>query len=439
MSQMNRRNFIKTGVATAVGATMGASSLLEWSKAWAQDMPFKPEEGAKLRMLRWNRFVESEDIQFDANMAAFTEATGIEVRLDKEFLDDIQPKAAVAANVGAGPDIIWGPMAIPHLIYDKLLDVSDVANYLGDKYDGWYDVPASYCQRDNRWMALPLCVGGNYLNYRVSQLKQAGFEQFPETTDGLLAASKALHENGHPGGMALGRATGDGNAWCHWLIWAHGGKLVDENNKVTINSPETQAALEYIHELYQYWIPGTASWNDSNNNKAFLSGEVSYTNNGISIYAAAVRQDMTEIADDMDHAYYPIGPVGVPTELQLPFVIEVFQYTKYPNAAKTLLAFLMEKAQYDAWLQASVGYFTQTLKAFEDHPVWTEDPKRRVFRDASTRTLSMAYAGQMGYAAAGALADFIVVDMVSQAATGQLSPQDAMKQADKRANRYYRV
>lgn len=439
MKTIKRRDVLKTGAGLATGAALAGTSLLDWTKAWAADMPFKPEPGAKLRMLRWNRFVESEDIQFDKNMAAFTEATGIQVRLDKEFLDDIQPKAAVAANVGRGPDVIWGPMAIPHLIPDKLLDVTDVANYLGEKYGGWYDMPRKYGTRDDIWIALPLCVGGNYINYRIAWLKAAGADKFPETTDELMSVSKALKESGHPGGFALGRATGDGNAWAHWLIWAFGGQMVDEGGKVVINSPETKAALEYIRELYGHWISGTAAWNDSNNNKAFLAGEVSYTNNGISIYAAAVRKGMNDIANDMDHAYYPIGPVGEPTELQLPFMIEAFKYSKYPNACKMLLAFLMEEKQYNAWLQESVGYFTHTLKSFNTHPVWTEDPKRTVFKDATTRSRDMGFAGPLGYAAAGVLADFVIVDMVSQAATGQETPDEAMKQAEKRANRYYRV
>jgi len=438
MNKMNRRDAIKAGTALAASAA-GGSSLLAWAQAWAQDSMWKPEPGAKLRMLRWNRFVESEDIQFDANIAAFTKATGVPIQLDKEFLDDIQPKAAVAANVGAGPDIIWGTLAIPHLLRDKLLDVTDVANHLGEKYGGWYDAPAAYCHQDGRWMALPLCVSGNYINYRTSWLKEAGFDAFPATTDELLKASAALKQIGHPGGMALGHATGDANAWTHWLVWAFGGMLVDENGKVAINSPQTVAALEYMQELYPHWIPGTPSWNDSNNNKAFLSEEISYTNNGISIYAAARRQDMHAIADDTDHAYYPIGPVGKPTELQLPFPVQAMGYTKYPNACKALLSFLMEKKQYDAWLQESVGYFTQTLKAYEDHTVWTEDPKRRVFKDASTRSLHMGYAGPLGYAAAGALADFIIVDMVSEAATGQVSPKEAAARAERRANRYYRI
>jgi multiple sugar transport system substrate-binding protein len=438
MKLITRRDVLKGTTALGVGATLSYAGLVDWAKAWAAEMPFKPEKGASLRMLRWNRFVESEDIQFDKIVAAFSEATGVPLRLDKEFLDDIQPKAAVAANVGAGPDVIWGPMSIPHLIPDKLLDVSDVAKYLGDKYGGWYDMPKAYSTREGKWIAIPLCVSGNYINYRVKALQDVGYDKFPETTDALLDCSKKLHANGTPGGMALGRATGDGNAWTHWLVWSFGGKLVDKDSNVVINSPETKMALEYIKELYQYWIPGTASWNDSNNNKAFLAGECYYTNNGISIYAAAKR-DNNPIKDDMDHAYYPIGPIGRPTELQLPFPIEAFQYTKYPNACKTLLAFLMEKPQYDAWLQESVGYFTQTLKAYENHPVWTSDPKNRVFKDATTRSLDMGYAGPLGYAAAGALADFIIVDMVSSAATGQASPEDAMATAEKRALRYYRV
>ena len=197
-------------------------------------------------------------------------------------------------------------------------------------------------------------------------------------------------------------------------------------------------ALEYIQELYQHWTPGTASWLDGHNNKAFLSGEVGYTNNGISIYAAAVREGM-DIADDMDHAYYPIGPAGKPTELQLPFPIEIFGYTEYPNAAKALLAFLMDKQQYDAWLQESVGYFTQTLKGFSDHPVWGEDPKRKVFADASERTLDFGHAGAWATRRRSATPTSSSSIMVAEAATGQATPKEAAARAEKRANRYYRV
>ena len=66
--------------------------------------------------------------------------TGVEVRVDAEGWEDVRPKAAVAANVGSGPDIIISTMEDAHQYPDKLVDVTDVANYLGAKYGGWYDV-----------------------------------------------------------------------------------------------------------------------------------------------------------------------------------------------------------------------------------------------------------------------------------------------------------
>jgi multiple sugar transport system substrate-binding protein len=49
------------------------------------------------------------------------------------------------------------------------------------------------------------------------------------------------------------------------------------------------------------------------------------------------------------------------------------------------------------------------------------------------------YAGRLGYASAGAGADFIVVDMVAEAISGSKTPQEAMERAQKRAERYYKV
>ena len=75
-----------------------------------------------------------------------------------------------------------------------------------------------------------------------------------------------------------------------------------------IDSPETLKALEYGKELYATFIPGTLSWLDPNNNKAFLDGQISVTNNGISIYYAAKNSTdpkVKEMAADIQHAPYP--------------------------------------------------------------------------------------------------------------------------------------
>ena len=159
---------------------------------------------------------------------------------------------------------------------------------------------------------------------------------------------KALKANNTPAGFALGHATGDANAWVHNILWGHGAYTVDKDDKVIINSPETVKALEYAKALSDTFIPGVASWNDSSNNKAFLSGELYLTSNGISIYVAAKDDPAKkDLAEDTYHALWPVGPVGKPTELQLAVPILAFNFTKYPNACKAFIAFMLEKENFD--------------------------------------------------------------------------------------------
>jgi multiple sugar transport system substrate-binding protein len=278
--------------------------------------------------------------------------------------------------------------------------------------------------------------------YRESAVKAAGFSSFPKDTDGFLKMMKALKEKGTPGGFALGHATGDANTWCHWLLWTFGGQMVDAKNNVVLNSPQTLQALEYAKELYGTFIPGTLSWLDPNNNKAFLDGQISVTNNGISIYYASKNSKdpkINALQTDINHAAYPAGPAGVSNACHLFMNQMIFKYTKYPKAAKEFIRFMMEEEQYGAWLQAGIGYTSGPLVAYEKNPIWTVDPKHTPYRDACKQLRPAGYAGKLGYASAGALADFIVVDMVAEAASGDKSPKEAIERAQKRAERYYKV
>ena len=95
--------------------------------------------------------------------------------------------------------------------------------------------------------------------------------------------------------------------------------MVDDTNNVVIDSPETVAALEYAKQLYATFIDGVLSWLDPSNNKAFLADQIGLTLNGISIYTVAKNSPepaLKAIAEDMNHANMPIGPVGKPTEQQ---------------------------------------------------------------------------------------------------------------------------
>jgi multiple sugar transport system substrate-binding protein len=233
---------------------------------------------------------------------------------------------------------------------------------------------------------------------------------------------------------------GDGNNYAHWLLWSHGGKMVDKDGNVTINSPETLKAIEYAQQLYKTFIPGTEGWLDVNNNRAFLAGELSVIANGISAYYTAKNDPkLADIAKDIRTTNLPVGPVGKSVELYQVTSAVIFKYTKYPNAAREYLRFMFEEAQMSDWITKSSGYCCQALKSYASNPVWTEDRNNAPYAKASETLRPNGYEGPLGYASAAVMADYVLVDMFAEAVTGQFTPQEAMERAEKRANRYYRV
>ncbi len=380
------------------------------------------------------------------NVQKFQDKYGIEVRVDSEGWEDVRPKAAVAANTGAGPDIILSTNDDANLYPEKLVDVTRRLQLPGQQVrrlvPGVRPVPASRTARSGSACrsAWPACAWSTAQSHDEGRGLRQRFRRTPMASS---SSAKALKEKGTPPGFALGNATGDGNTWCQWLVWSFGGKLVDAKNKVVINSPETIKALEYAKELYATFVPGTLSWLDPNNNKAFLDGQISLTNNGISVYYAAKNsQDpkVKEMAADIFHANMPVGPIGRPTEFQLFFNQLIFKYSKYPKAAKEFLRFMMEPEQMDPWVQSGDRVRDAGAALLrEESRSGPSDPKHTPYRDSMKNMMPSGYAGKMGYASAGALADFIIVNMVAEAASGSKTPKEAAERAQKRAERYYKV
>ena len=126
MTMLTRRTLVGGGTALAAAGALAGPGLTDWAKAWAQAAPWKPERNAQLSLLRWKFFVQSEDDAFVALIDAFTKATGVKVSITRESFEDIPPKASVAANTNAGPDLFWGLYSLPFLFPQKCVDVTDV-------------------------------------------------------------------------------------------------------------------------------------------------------------------------------------------------------------------------------------------------------------------------------------------------------------------------
>jgi multiple sugar transport system substrate-binding protein len=439
---IGRRHALALGAAAGLlGA--GAAARAQIPAAEVRPPSYALERGARLRVLRPAKYIDPDEAIFNENTRKFTAQAGIEVRVDYVNWPDMPVQVASALNVGQGADVIIGFGADPHLFSDKLLEVTDLAEYLGARYGGWYDMALLYGRRwkTNTWLGLPMGGAAGVLTFRTSWVRQAGFERIPNDLGEFLRLCQGLKRIGRPCGFALSHAPGDAPNYANWLLWSHGAALVDEEGKVVLDSPETHRALDYARAMQETMIQGTMAWNGASNNQAFVAGELSLTQNGVSIYyALKTSPDPAKqaMAADTDHAEMPRGAAVAAPEPALTLNAMVPRYTRAPNAAKEYLRFMMEAEQYDRWLSGCLGYWAQPLKAYAQSAVWSSDPKLAVFRTSMDTPYYEGFRGPISAAMGAVHENWVVVDMFARVVTGEQRPAESARQAARAAARWYR-
>ena len=70
-----------------------------------------------------------------------------------------------------------------------------------------------------------------------------------------------------------------------------------------------------------------------------------------------------------------------------------FKHTKYPNACKEYLRFMMEAPQYAPWLAGCLGYWSNSLKNYGKMAFWNADPRLKPYIDSMDTPYTTATRG----------------------------------------------
>jgi multiple sugar transport system substrate-binding protein len=448
---ITRRNSLTLGAAALGAASIPIIGAPRQANAAFDDVPtadvkppdLKIEKGASLHMIRPAKFVEPDEVYWKENTKKFTEQTGVDVKVDFLSWEDLRPQLAVVANTGAGADLFVSFGADAHIYADKLVEMTDIADYLGAKYGGWYELALLYGRKWNtkNWLSIPLGGGTGPVMYRKSWVNEVGYTEIPNDLGKFLDLCQKLQKSGHPFGMSLGHALGDANGFASWLLWTHNAYLADEKGKIALDSKETIEALKYATELQKTMVPGTLTWNDVANNQAYTAGQIGMTFNGVSLYYSLLKSPdpkLNAVAADTFVQDTPFGESKSKPQSAEPITALLFKHSKYPNAAKEYIRFMMEKDQYGLWLSSCLGYWCQPLKAYAKMKFWDSDPKLKPFAGALDSPFYNGYKGPVSAASAAVTANYTIVDMFASVVTGSSTPEAAAKQAARAAERYYK-
>ncbi len=444
---VSRRRFLTVAGAGAAGAALLALSGRATPAAAANQTRPSPAaapaflQGVRLSLLNWTSFVPDEDTWFQETLVnEWAKPNRVDLSIELVSANDLQPKLVAALQAGAGPDVTLLEYNWAYLYAERLQDLGDIAERVGQAGGGYYAVSEANCKVNGVWRSVPFCIVGNAIAYRESILRQAGnASSLPTDWDTFTRVASEVKKNKPDTfwGQAIAHSFGDPPTFCFPYLWAHGASEVDETGKnVTINSDATELALTNFKQLFDSACdPQCLSWDDSSNNRAYLAGQIWATNNGASIYVAALKQ-APDIALDTNHSLLPAGPKGR-------FIFALFHsfaipsYVRETSAAKELISFMSDPTNFGKYMLAGKGYSQAPYKRGETDLWPGVDPKFDAFKDVGNLSRWYGYPGPPTPQAVEAASKYIIVDMFAAVAQGT-PPRQAMQAAESELRQIYR-
>ena len=431
MAQFDRRKFLQ-----ASGAGLAGILASHQAPVFAQQ--------STVHWLKWNDFVPASDELLRKTMLPEAmKALGVKINLETVNGNDLQPRITSAIQSGAGPDLIMAFNNHPHVYSSGVADVADIAEAIGKAQGGYYRLCRANTTEGKKSLSVPWAIIGAEIAYRKSWFDEIGYSTFPQTWEQYHDAGKKLKAKGRPLGQTLGHTFGDAPTFSYPYLWSFGGKEVDEKGKAVLQSKQTLDSVKFMQSFWKdSFDEGGLAWDDTNNNRAFLSGTISATLNGASIYIETLRkpdQYQTEkgaqMKSDIRHAQLPKGPAGQ-------FAFHLFQshmlmgYSKNQKAAKEFMKWIHTPANYEKWFVSQKGYSTPPTQTWEKHKMWDEDPVMAPFKLAGRVGLTPGYAGLPNRKAAEVLTKYIITDMYAKAVQG-MTAEAAVAWAHEEVSKVY--
>lgn len=439
MSKTKRRSVLKLAGGAAAASMGGMAGILATGRtpAYAQQKT--------VHWLKWVDFVPATDQMFNKEMMPAAEkALGIKIKLETVNGNDLQPRITSGIQSGAGPDLIMSFNSYTHLYANSVVDLSELAEDVGKREGGLYKYARAICSDGKMFMGMPWAVIGGMIAYRKSWFDEAGISKFPDTWETYRAAAKTLKAKGQPFGQTLGHTFGDAPGFTYPYLWSWGGKEVEADGKtVVINTKETVESVKFMQALWKEGMDeGGLAWDDTNNNRAFLSQTISATLNGASIYIETLRKpDQYKTAagkpmnTDILHAPLPKGPAG-----QFGFHLlqsnMLMKYSKNQDAAKEFLKYLHTEANYRKFFESQKGFATPCTAKWESDKLWDVDPVMTPYKVAAKLGQAPGFAGPPNAKAQEGLSKYIITDMYAKAVQG-MPAEDSVKWAETELKKIY--
>ena len=430
---MSRRHALSLGL--GAGLTVALASCGEDGTSTAGGTSLG---GASLTGLMRASFIPAihELQQKQASAWADSHDGAVELTFAKEWREQIA--AVVESRAGEDFGELFANQA--HIYADRLVDLTDRCESIGEANGGWYDVARDACVVDGRWRAVPRAYTAHVMNWRTDLFTQVGITEFPKTWTGLVEAATRLRDAKLPRvALTMSQAgPNDSASVAYSLLWSYGAAEVEKDGKtVAINSAETRAAIKVMQDLAAASAPEISSYDEGGNNTSFLAGKIAVTQNATSIWYTAQKQ-APDVAKNMSHARYPEGPAGHQQLVEMNS-LAIFSHSKRIEPAKDLFDQLMDKAQLGKLAEIALTYYTPLLKGYDDLPTmpWNSEAKLKGLKGLAAGGHMPGWPGPASRQSAQAYNNQTIVNMFARVISGKATAEESIRVAEGELQKVY--
>jgi len=465
-NRISRRQFIKAAGAAGVMAGL-ASGLTPFRVSGA------PET---LKIEQWSHFVPSYDEWFDAFAADWgaNHSPPVNVVVDHVSFASLVPDATAEVSAGAGHDLFQF-ISPPAAFEPNVIDHTDIVEAVEAKHGGINPLSknSSFNPVTNKFFGFSHVFTIDPGDYLKSKWSAVGMPNGPSTWDELLQGGIAIKAKFPdiqiPVGIGYSNDI-DSNMATRAILWSRGASVQDENENVVLNSAETLDALKFGKELFEKAMdPAILSWNAASNNQALNAQSTTYILNSISAYRSAQANNLP-VADDIFFVPALKGPTGL--QFASEHVIGVYviwDFAAQKELAKEFLVALVDNQGPDGFAApagtstagikgaalnsklydtpsfigaaapASVGLVNRPSEGqkwlasqFANDPFGSKpaDKLLSFFETALDWSTNVGHPGPINPAIGEVFNSFLIPAMFAKVATGDLSPEDALKQTN---------
>ncbi|CEG27405.1 ABC transporter substrate-binding protein [Bacillus sp. B-jedd] len=319
-------------------------------------------------------------------------------------------------------DVVW-PAEFAQANYalelDRLIDKD------GINMDDYFPATVQAGKFGGKQWAMPKYMDAGLLYYRTDVVKSP-----PKTWDELIAAAKdGQSKEGTKFGFALQANQYEGlvvNAI--EFIASYGGQVIDENNKVVIDSPESVKGLSKMVEVVNSGITpnNILTFTEPETETAFIEGQTVLARNWPYMSKSAADKERSKVLDKVGYSVLPAGDKGSASTLG-GYMTMINRYTDEPEAAWEFVKWMTGKE--GQMISATEGGRAPTLKALYDDekvkqaaPLFGNEEFVKVLHSAVPRPVTPNYPK---------ISDIMQIE-ISKALTKKITPEEAVKNMQKK-------